>query len=204
MLTLYSSLTSPYGRKVRMALDILGIADRVRVRHASTVEPEDPLRRVNPLGKIPALELEDGSVLYDSRVIVDYLEAVYGSGDLIPRATEARYRQLTRAALAEGINDALLLITYEGRFRTPEQTSPVWLDHQYGKLRRGLAAVCASLEDYDPPRIAAVTLACALGYADWRGQIDWRVEFPALVGWLEAFDRAVPAWRHTAADTPAA
>lgn len=199
MLTLYSSLTSPYGRKVRMAVDILGIADRVRVQHASTVEPEDPLRRVNPLGKIPALVLEDGTALYDSRVIIDYLEAVYGTGAIVPRDVERRYRELSRAALAEGINDALLLITYEGRFRTPEQASQIWLDHQYGKLRRGLAAVCDGLEDYEAPRISAITLACALGYADWRGQIDWRAEFPALLGWLEAFDKAVPAWQRTAA-----
>ncbi|MDF1791261.1 MAG: glutathione S-transferase family protein [Thalassobaculaceae bacterium] len=198
MLTLYSSLTSPYGRKVRIVADILEIADRIRVQHASTVEPADPLRQVNPLGKIPALVLEDGTALYDSRVIVDYLETRFGSGRVIPRETEARFRQLTLASLAEGINDALLLITYEGRFRTPEQASQVWLDHQYGKLRRGLSEVCTRLAAYDPPMIASVTLACALGYADWRGQIDWRREYPQLAGWLEDFETAVPAWRHTA------
>lgn len=204
MLTLYSSLTSPYGRKVRMVADILGISDRIRVQHASTLEPDDPLRQVNPLGKIPALVLEDGTALYDSRVIVEYLETGFGDGTVIPTEAGPRFRQLTLAALAEGINDALLLITYEGRFRTPEQASQVWLDHQYGKLRRGLAEVCTHLASYDPPGIASVTLACALGYADWRGQIDWRREFSPLVGWLEDFDTAVPAWRRTEAGNVAA
>lgn len=199
MLTLISSLTSPFGRKVRIVADLLGLADRIHVQHASTLDPEDELRRVNPLGKIPALVLDDGAVLYDSRVVVDYLDALHGDGTLIPRDPRARALELTRAALAEGVNDALLLITYEGRFRQPEQASQVWLDHQYGKIRRALGEVCDHLDDYDPPGIAAVTLACALGYADWRGQIDWRLEFPALVPWFDHFARSVPAWERTAA-----
>ncbi|WP_193188936.1 glutathione S-transferase family protein [Nisaea sediminum] len=199
MLTLYSSLTSPYGRKVRMVIDILGLADRIEVRHASTLDPDDPLRKANPLGKIPALELADGQTIFDSRVIVEFLETTYDDGKIIPREPGRRFRELTLAALAEGINDALLLITYEGRFREPEQASRVWLDHQYGKVRRGLEEVCRNLDAYRSPGIAAISLACALGYADWRKQLDWRAEFPPLAGWLEEFERIQPAFARTAA-----
>ncbi|UUX50884.1 glutathione S-transferase N-terminal domain-containing protein [Nisaea acidiphila] len=199
MLTLYSSLTSPYGRKVRMVIDILGLTDEVRVRHANTLDADDPLRKANPLGKIPALELEGGATLFDSRVIVEFLEAMHGTGAIIPGDPERRFGELTLAALAEGINDALLLITYEGRFREPEQASQVWLDHQYGKVRRGLTEVCRRLDEYRDPGVAALTLACALGYADWRKQLDWRAEFPPLAAWMEAFARSQPAWERTAA-----
>lgn len=202
MLTLYSSLTSPYGRKVRIVIDILGLADRIAVQHASTLDPDDRLRQVNPLGKIPALLLEDGSALYDSRVIVEFLEARYGDGTILPGDPDRRFRQLTLAALAEGINDALLMVTYEGRFREPEQISQVWLDHQYGKIRRGLTEVCRNLDEYLAPGIAAITLACALGYADWRQQIDWRAEFPPLAPWLDEFGRQLPAWERSAAPDP--
>jgi len=199
MLTLYSSLTSPYGRKVRMVIDILGLTDRIEIRHASTTDPEDPLRKANPLGKIPVLEFEDGETIYDSRVIVEFLEATYGEGDIIPHESGRRFRELTLAALAEGINDALLLITYEGRFRRPEQASEIWLEHQYGKVRRGLSEVCRNLDAYLSPGIASISLACALGYADWRKQLDWRAEFPPLTGWLEEFSRTQPAFGRTAA-----
>ncbi len=202
MLTLYSSLTSPYGRKVRIVIDVLGLADRVTVQHANTLDPEDRIRKVNPLGKIPALILEDGSALYDSRVIVEFLEALHGDGTIVPRGSDQRFRQLTLAALAEGINDALLMVTYESRFREPEQISQVWLDHQYGKIRRGLTEVCRTLEEYRAPGIAAITLACALGYADWRQQIDWREEYPLLAIWLDEFGRQLPAWERTVAPKP--
>ena len=200
MFTLVSSVTSPYGRKVRMAVDILGLNDRMTLQHANTVDPDDPVRQINPLGKIPALIPQDGKPIFDSRVIIDYLETAYGNGSIIPRDPDARFRQLTLAALAEGINDALLLIAYEGRFREENQVSKVWLDHQYGKLERSLPAVVEALDEFTPPSIASITLACALGYADWRKQIDWRAKYPVLVGWLDDFAAAVPAWERTKAD----
>ncbi|MEQ9326963.1 MAG: glutathione S-transferase N-terminal domain-containing protein [Rhodospirillales bacterium] len=201
MFTLVTSVTSPYGRKARMVVDLLGLNDRMTLQHANTVDPEDPLLQINPLGKIPALIREDGQVIYDSRVIVDYLETTYGDGRIIPRDADTRFRQLTLAALAEGINDALLLIAYEKRFREPEQTSPVWLDRQYGKLERGFPAVVDSLDQFKAPLLSSVTLACALGYADWRQQIDWRARWPVLVDWLDEFRNAVPAYDRTAAET---
>lgn len=202
MPTLVSTETSPYGRKVRIVADILGVADRLPLRPADPRDPDDPLRTLNPLGKMPVLVLDDGSTVYDSRVIVDWLETAHGSGAVIPRDPAQRARELTLAALADGILDALLLVTYEGRFRTPEQASAVWLDHQFGKVRRGLDHAAGRLEAFAPPGIAAVTLACALGYADWRKQLDWRAEYPALADWLARFAEAVPGWERTRAPAP--
>jgi glutathione S-transferase len=201
MFTIVSSVTSPYGRKVRIVTDILGLNDRMKLQHANTVDPNDPLLGINPLGKIPALITEDGQVIYDSRVIIDYLETTYGEGRIIPRDPAARFRQLTLAALAEGINDALLLIAYEKRFREPEQASQVWLDRQYGKLERSFPAVIECLDEFKAPLVSSVTLACALGYADWRQQIDWRARWPVLVDWLDDFRKAVPAYDNTVAET---
>lgn len=199
MLTLLASETSPYARKVRIVVQVLGIADKVVLQPASTAEPDGPLRKVNPLGKMPALVLADGSPVFDSRVIVEYLDTRFGDGSMIPRDPEKRIRELTRAALAEGVMDALLLLAYEGRYREPAQIGQRWLDHQLGKVTRGLDHISRNLDDYRAPGIAAIGLACALGYADWRKQLDWRKQYPSLVAWLDAFDKAMPAWRGTMA-----
>ncbi len=199
MLTLLASVTSPFARKVRIVADILGAADRITLQPTTTADITGPLRKINPLGKIPALVLEDGNPIFDSRVIVEYLETTFGDGRIIPRDPDKRFRQLTLAALAEGVNDALLLISYEGRYREPNQVSQKWLDHQLGKVTRGLDYISRHLEEFKAPGIAAIGLACALGYADWRKQLDWRKLYPSLVPWLDAFDKAVPAWQRTKA-----
>lgn len=197
MFTLITSLTSPYGRKARIVIDCLGLTDKMKLQHANTLDENDPLRSINPLGKIPVLIPDDGDAIYDSRVIIDYLETTYGNGEIIPLDSAQRFRALTLAALAEGINDALLNVTYEGRFHDPEHIGPRWLAHQQGKLQRSLPVVVQHLEEFKAPGIAATTLACALGYADWRQQIDWRPAYPELVDWLSDYAAAVPAWEQT-------
>lgn len=198
MFTLLTSLPSPYGRKVRIVIDCLGLSDQMQLQPVNTLDPNDPIRQINPLGKIPALLPEGGEAIFDSRVIVDYLENRYGDGSIIPREPRARTRALTLAALAEGINDALLAITYEARYRDEAQIGPRWLAHQHGKLERSLPAVIDQLDEFKPPGIAATTLACALAYADWRKQIDWRAHYPELVGWLDTYAASVPGFAATA------
>src|SRR5215216_45359 len=102
MLTLRSSPASPFGRKVKISADLLGLADRIQVTEADTLDPNDVLRQQNPLGKIPVLLLEDGTALYDSRVIVEYLDELAGGGRIIPPGT-ARFMALREQALADGI-----------------------------------------------------------------------------------------------------
>lgn len=196
--TLRTTLTSPYGRKVRIAADILGLSDHIVVVPANTVDESDSLRLQNPLGKMPCLLLPDGNVVYDSRVIVEYLQEMAGSEQFLPTRGESRYRILTAATLADGITDAALLMTYEPRFHTPEMISQRWLDHQRGKIVRALTV----FED-DPPApttdLVAITLACALGYLDWRKPVDWRPAYPGLVAWLKAFAEREPAFARTEA-----
>ncbi|MBD3845604.1 glutathione S-transferase [Bosea sp. SSUT16] len=197
MLVLRSSPASPFGRKVKIAALELGLMDRIEIVVADTTDPAEPLRRQNPLGKIPTLVLEDGMTLFDSRVIVEYLDHLAGGGKLIP-AGEARFAQLRLQALADGICDAALLQVYEGRFRPEAGRNADWLAHQTGKVSRALA----TLETAPPaftnrPRIGEIALACALGYLDLRFAGTWRADYPKLVAWLDDFAARVPAFEST-------
>lgn len=193
-LVLRSTLTSPYGRKVRIAADVLGLADRIRLEPADTLDDADSLRRQNPLGKMPCLLLADGTALYDSRVIAEFLQEQAGSDRLLPLRGEARYRALTRATLADGITDAALLMVYEKRFRPDGAWSERWLDHQRGKVRRGLAAFAEAPPDPRLTDLVSIGLACTLAYLDWRQPVPWRPDFPDLAGWLDAFAGHQPAF----------
>ncbi|MGO4404199.1 glutathione S-transferase [Bosea sp. RAF48] len=196
MLVLRSSPASPFGRKVKLAALELGLMDRIEIVAADTTDPSDPLRQQNPLGKIPTLILEDGTTLFDSRVILDYLDHISG-GRLIPSGQE-RFLQLRLQALADGIADAALLQVYEGRFRPEEGRNPNWLSHQEGKVARGLAALEAEPPAFpDRPRIGEIALACALGYLDLRFEGKWRAAHPKLVAWLDDFAARVPAFETT-------
>src|ERR1700758_601087 len=102
---LRSALASPFVRKVRCAAAFLGLEGDIKLEPADTADPSDSVRRQNPLGKIPALILDDGTVLYDSRVILEYLDHRAGGGRIVP-AGPARFDALPRQALADGIMDA--------------------------------------------------------------------------------------------------
>jgi glutathione S-transferase len=198
MMILRSSLPSPYGRKVKLAAAILGLADDITMEPGDTNNPADSLRVQNPLGKIPILILEDGTTLFDSRVILEYLDHRAGGGRIIPREEKARFAALRLQALCDGILDASLLRVYEGRFRAEDRRDQKWLDYQVEKVTRGLDV----LESAPPaitatPDIGQITLACALGYQDLRFQGTWRTRYPRLVAWLDDFASRVPAFAKT-------
>jgi glutathione S-transferase len=112
--------------------------------------------------------------------------------------TEAsRFYTLKRLALADGITDAALLLVYERRWREPEGHGAKWMDHQSGKVSRGLASFEAAPPSDGVLDIAAIALACALGYLDLRFQGRWRADHPRLVAWLDGFSAAVPAFEAT-------
>lgn len=198
---LRSTLTSPFGRKVRMALEVLGLADRVTMVPANPLDENDTLRQQNPLGKMPCLVCPDGSTVYDSGVIIEYLQELSGGKRLLPVRGSARYKALTRARLADGIMDASILVVYDSRFRPGEAPSEKWLAHQRGKINRGLAAFEAELPDPGKTNVVSIGLACALGYLDWRKQVDWRAGYPGLVSWLQRFSEHEPAFERTRAPT---
>jgi glutathione S-transferase len=196
---LRSTLTSPFGRKVRMAAAVLGLTDRYRLVPADTLDEADTLRQQNPLGKLPCLLLEDGTALYDSRVIVEFLQDEAGADRLVPKSGLARYTTLTRATLADGITDAALLMVYEGRFRDPATHSERWLAHQRGKIMRALTVLEKAPPDPALTDVATIALACALGYLDWRKPVEWRPAHPRLAQWLADFAAAEPAFDATKA-----
>lgn len=198
MLVLRSSPPSPFGRKVKIAAAVLGLTDRIDIVVTDTANPDDAIRQVNPLGKIPALELEDGTVLFDSRVIVDYLDWLAGGGKVIPAEPDARFAALRLQALADGLMDAALLQVYETRLRDADKRSDTWLELQSGKVTRALRVLEASPPQVEA-RIGSIAIACALGYLDLRFEGRWRADHPRLVGWLEAFRATVPAYDKTAA-----
>ena len=196
---LRSTLTSPFGRKVRMAIEALGLGGRVTLAPADPLNESDTLRQQNPLGKMPCLVLGDGSTIYDSGIIIEYLQDAADTDRLLPLRGRDRYRTLTLARLADGIMDASILVVYESRFRPDLPQSPRWLAHQRGKITRGLAAFENSPPNPEKTDIVSIGLSCALGYLDWRKQVDWRPAYPALVEWLERFSAHEPAFERTRA-----
>ena len=196
MMLLHSSPTSPYVRKVNIAASMLGLSDSIEIVATDTQNPGDQIRVQNPLGKIPALVLDDGPVLFDSRVIVEYLDHRAGGGKLIPRNGDVRFRVKTEEALADGLTEAAVLVVYEARFRDPSRHEPVWLAHQSGKVERALDA----FERRTPEgarTVADISLACALGYLDLRFDGIWRETKPRLVAWLAEFGNEIPAYEAT-------
>jgi len=197
MMILRSSPASPFGRKVKIAAHYLCLQDRITVVPADTSDPNDSLRGQNPLGKIPVLVLADGTAIYDSRVIIDYLDHLAGGGLIIPAGLR-RYDVLRRQALADGAMDAALLQVYEVRFRPEEGRSASWTTLQAEKVARALNALDASLAPFDPALdVAQIALACLLGYLDLRFAGAWRAQHPRLVAWLDSFAVAVPAFEAT-------
>jgi glutathione S-transferase len=198
MMILRSSPSSPFGRKVRIALALLGFEGDVRIETADTTDANDNVRRQNPLGKIPVLIAEDGTAYYDSRVILDFLDDRAGGGKIVPREPGTRLAALRLQALCDGILDASILTIYEARWRKADTHEPKWLEHQAGKVTRGLAALEAAPPPLDPvPNVGQITLACVLGYRDFRFGGNWRGDHPRLIAWLDNFAVRVPAFAAT-------
>ena len=201
MMILRSSPASPFGRKVRIAIALLGFEKDVKVETADTGDINDSVRLQNPLGKIPVLLAEDGNAYYDSRVILEYLDHRAGGNKIVPRDAVARLAALRLQALCDGLLDASILTIYEGRWRKAETHEQKWLDHQAGKVSRALATLEASPPPFmGMPHIGQITLACALGYRDFRFNGSWRAGHPKLVAWLDDFAARVPAFATTKPD----
>jgi glutathione S-transferase len=197
MFVLRSSPASPFGRKVKIAASLLGLSDRIQIVEADTLNPEDTLRQQNPLGKIPVLILENGEVLYDSRVIIEYLDQLVGGGRIFPTGSE-KFAALRQQALADGIMDASLLQVYESRWRSEDKRDTKWVEYQIEKVQRGLDYAEANLSTpASDLHIGHIAQACSLGYLDLRMGGKWRDSYPKLVAWLQDFEERVPAFAKT-------
>jgi glutathione S-transferase len=200
MIQITQSYGSPFVRKVRLTVAMKGIADQVEfIDPQAQAERNAALRAANPLQKIPAARLADGTLIFDSHVICEHLDGLAASPRLFPAAAGERAKALTLAALADGIMDATVLVIYEGRFRPEEKRHQEWVDRQQAKVDAGLAWLEANIPVWNVhPDYGHITLACALGFLDDRQAGKWRAQFPKLAAWLARFDKAVPVFAATA------
>lgn len=185
---LFSSGASPYARKVAVAAHEAGLADRIEIVPAtvSPVSLNADVAAANPLAKVPTLVLDDGTALYDSRVIVEYLDHLSG-GRLVPPG-EARWRSLRDQAVADGLMDAALLARYERALRPPELKWDEWDAGQVGKVQRALDLLEADFRPAGAPQIGDIAVACALGYLDLRfPELAWREGRRRLTAFEAAF-----------------
>lgn len=196
---LFHSPTSPYVRKVMVLLHETGLLPRVELVTGSgtPLDPGAAPLEANPLGKIPALEREDGPALYDSRVICRFLDDHAGAGFYPP--APLLWDVLVLEATADGILDAALLMVYESRLRPEELRFAPWVEGQWAKIDRALDMIEARWIPHlsGPLDMGQVALACALGYLDFRHATrDWRATRPHLAAW-EAAMAARPSLQAT-------
>ncbi len=186
---LLSADASPFARKARILILELGLQDSVELVNPGPVTPVSnnaALNAINPLGMIPALELDNGDGLNGSAVICEYLNHI-ADGPFFPTDSTLRFKTLGLQALGDGILDLSVALRYETAIRPEELRWQTWIDHQDEKIKRGLDMLetrCAQLEQ--SPLIGEITIACALGYRDFRfAGDDWRFGRPALSRWFD-------------------
>ena len=179
---LLASLASPYTRKVRVVLAEKKIECDLELVDVNPVE--NAVNASNPLGKVPTLVLDDGMALYDSRVIVEFLDARSPINRLIPEETRERVAVRRWEALADGVLDAGLLVRYEA-LRDKKERSKAWVDKQVARMHRGVAVIAQELEGRnwchgDRYSLADIAVGCCLGWLDFRkpGDVDWHAQYP--------------------------
>lgn len=188
---LYCSPSSPFVRKIVMAAMELGLSDQITMEQVATtpVNSDPKLHDVSPLRKIPALVLDDGSMMVDSRAITEYLDWCAGGERLLPLPGAARWPVKRTESLAEGLLDAAVLMRYETFLRPEEKQWKDWIDSQTTKIAGALSALEVDAATFGD-RVDAATIAtcCACGYLDFRfDHLGWRDAHPVLAAWYKGF-----------------
>jgi len=197
MKLLYQS-HSPYARKVLVFAHEAGLADRIEVIHHETspVEQNHEVFSLNPLGKVPVLICDDGTALFESSVICEYLDGLHDGRKLFPSTPAPRFRALLHQAVALGLADAGIAVRWESRRRPEALRWPPLLE---GQLLRVIAAcdyLEAHLDDSQAVNIGDIALATALSWIEFRHIHDFEVERPRLSAWYRRFC-ARPSMRAT-------
>lgn len=184
------SLTSPYARKVRIAIIEAGLSNRIEVLPIDVLSDPAELRTANPLGKVPVLIRDDGSMVQDSRTIIEYLDLLADQPRFVPGARAARMDMLIRAALVEGLLDVSLMMVLETR-RPDAPASAFWLD----RWQKAAIGCIGRLENCVPEfgvdlDLASIGLIVALEYLDFRlSQLGWREGHSRLESWYDRWER---------------
>ena len=189
---IYFSPFSPYVRKCLVAGHELGLNERIELlpSNASPVLRDQEIIAKNPLGKVPTFLTDDGQVLYDSRVICEYLDNL-ADGTLFPRSGRARWETLTLQSLADGMLDACLLARYEDVARPEALRWADWRAAQLDKVATSLAHLetCPQQLD-DRVDMGSLTVGCALWYLDLRfPEVNWRSSYPKVAQWFAIFSQ---------------
>lgn len=200
---LYYSPTSPYVRKVTVLALETGLDAKIeRIAAATTPIDQNPeVARANPVAKVPTLITDDGLHLFDSRVICEYLDTLHDKAKFFPANGAARWTALREQALGDGLLDAALLVRYEGFLRPEDKRWESWSEGQMKKVRGALAEIDALANGLgDRVDIGTVSLACALGYMDFRyGHLEWRKQYAKAAAFADrifarpSFKATVPA-----------
>lgn len=189
---LFYSAVSPFVRKCLVSAHELGLRARIELLPAAPhpVNRDRAVVALNPLGKIPTLITDEGSVLYDSRVICEYLNGL-GDGHLLPAQGSARWSALVDQALGDGLMDAAVLMRYESTARPENLRWSDWIAGQLDKVSCGLAQLERQASEFaDRVDLGTISLGCALGYLDLRfGSLAWRAKCPATAQWFLQFGR---------------
>lgn len=199
---LIGSTTSPYVRKVRVVLAEKKLDYEFELENVWSAETVIHLS--NPLGKVPCLIMEDGSAMFDSRVIAEYLDTLTPVCKLLPPNGRDRADVKVWEALSDGVLDAAILVRLEKTLRPAEQQSAAWIERQMGKVHAGLAIMSANLGESpfckgNHYTLADVAVGCTLGWLAFRfPEIDWRADYPNLARLLDklserpSFKESVP------------
>ena len=180
----YMMGNSPYARKIRVAAIESGLGDEVEWVTLTREERAELVPAMNPLGKVPVAVLESGQVLLDSPVICAYVDSLNKGPKLIPESGDERWAVLTLEALGDGLGEAVIGVSQEAQKPDDKRTQGV-VDRQAGKANSGLAALDKQAGDFnEPPLMGEISVACALGYMEYRDVVPgWRETYPALSGW---------------------
>ncbi len=199
---LMSSPASPFGRKVTMTIAIKNLGGQVQAMPVDATKGDAGLNAANPLGRIPALVLDNGDTIHDSHVICEYLDSIGSGPILVPRTGPERWRTLTLGSLGDGLIEQALLQVYEGRYRPENMRVDSWVQRLQSKIDRTLDQLESAPPAWkDHPDYGHLTLAAALGYMDFRHAGRWRNGHPGMVAWLDRFAAAVPAFKASAPPT---
>jgi glutathione S-transferase len=188
---LYFAGTSPYVRKVVVMAMETGLDKKIQQVPTSVVpiQPNKELAKDNPLMKLPTLVTDDGTALYDSYVICDYLDSLHKGEKLIPASGPARWNVLRIHALASGLTDAGILCRYEGMFHEEGQRSEPWIQGQLAKVNQGLDELEKEAKHLGGPlNLAQIATGCSLGWLEFRKPAgDIRKGRPKLFAWYDKF-----------------
>ncbi len=189
---LWYSPASPFVRKVLVLAHETGVIDQLDLQlvASTALDPDPALSSVNPLTKIPTLELEDGSTIFDSTVICEYLDTLHQGEKMIPEG-EARWNALVTQSIGNGIMEAAVGVRYEQALRPAEHQWDVWMNGQFAKIDKALDVLetwrGARIQDI---HVGSISVACALAYLDFRhGTRDWREGRPVLAQMLDTFSQ---------------